>query len=164
MLLCGGSVRPESLANHSLFAGIRLCIAKKRANLAGNLGGEGHEFKSCLLHTTVSGFPEFAETIFPNCLLYVAERTYLTHIFWPLAEDRTIWEVTFYYTKAKTLARRFCQEYAKVILRDINMEDGSTVERTQLMLASGAKKEIVLQDQELLIRHHHKVAETFLNG
>jgi phenylpropionate dioxygenase-like ring-hydroxylating dioxygenase large terminal subunit len=100
--------------------------------------------------------------IFPNCLLYVAERTYLTHIFWPLAEDRTIWEVTFYYPKAKTLAKRFCQEYAKVILRDINMEDGSTVERTQTMLASGAKTEIMLQDQELLIRQHHKVAETYL--
>ena len=33
-----------------------------------------------------------------------------------------------------------------------------------LMLASGAKREIVLQDQELLIRHHHKVAETFLKA
>jgi phenylpropionate dioxygenase-like ring-hydroxylating dioxygenase large terminal subunit len=103
-------------------------------------------------------------SVFPNCLLYVAERTYLTHIFWPISENRTVWEVTFYYPKAKTLARRFCQEYAKVILRDINMEDGSTVERTQVMLASGAKKEIVLQDQELLIRHHHKVTESFLNA
>jgi phenylpropionate dioxygenase-like ring-hydroxylating dioxygenase large terminal subunit len=103
-------------------------------------------------------------SVFPNCLLYVAERTYLTHIFWPISENRTIWEVTFYYPKAKTLARRFCQEYAKVILRDINMEDGSTVERTQVMLESGAKKEIMLQDQELPIRHHHKVAESFLNA
>jgi phenylpropionate dioxygenase-like ring-hydroxylating dioxygenase large terminal subunit len=102
--------------------------------------------------------------IFPNCLLYVAERTYLTHTFWPLAEDRTLWEVRFYYPKAKTLAERFSQEYAKVILRDINMEDGSTLERTQTMLASGAKKEIVLQDQELLIRQHHKVTETYLNA
>jgi hypothetical protein len=42
------------------------------------------------------------------------------------------------------------------------MEDGSTLERTQAMLASGAKREIFLQDQELLIRHHHKVAESFL--
>jgi hypothetical protein len=49
------------------------------------------------------------------------------------------------------------------MLRDVNMEDGSTLERTQTMLASGARKEIFLQDQELLIRHHHKVAETYLN-
>jgi hypothetical protein len=88
----------------------------------------------------------------------------LTHTFWPLAEDRTLWEAKFYYPRAKTLAERFSQEYAKVILRDINMEDGSTLERTQTMLASGAKKEMFLQDQELLIRHHHKVAEIYLNA
>lgn len=100
--------------------------------------------------------------LFPNCLLYLAERSYLTHTFWPLAEDLTLWEARFYYPKTKTLAQRFSQEYAKVILRDINMEDGSTLERTQMMLASGAKKEIVLQDEELLIRHHHQVAEAYL--
>ena len=100
--------------------------------------------------------------IFPNCLLYVAERSYLTHTFWPISEDRTLWEACFYYPKARTLAERFSQEYAKVILRDVNLEDGSTLERTQTMLASGAKKEIYLQEQELLIRQHHKVAETYL--
>ena len=102
--------------------------------------------------------------LFPNCLLYVAERSYLTHTFWPLAEDLTLWEARFYYPKAKTLAQRFSQEYAKVILRDINLEDGSTLERTQSMLASGAKREIQLQDEELLIRQHHKVAESYLNA
>jgi phenylpropionate dioxygenase-like ring-hydroxylating dioxygenase large terminal subunit len=102
-------------------------------------------------------------SIFPNCVMYTNERTYLTHTFWPLAEDRTLWEVKYYYPKAQTLAERFAQEYHKVILRDINLEDGSTLERTQTMLASGAKQYLVLQDQELLIRHHHKVADTFLN-
>jgi phenylpropionate dioxygenase-like ring-hydroxylating dioxygenase large terminal subunit len=102
-------------------------------------------------------------SIFPNCVMYTNERTYLTHIFWPLAEDRTLWEVKYYYPKAHTLAERFAQEYHKVILRDINLEDGSTLERTQTILGSGAKHCLVLQDQELLIRHHHKVADTFLN-
>jgi phenylpropionate dioxygenase-like ring-hydroxylating dioxygenase large terminal subunit len=27
--------------------------------------------------------------LFPNCLIYVSNGTYLTHIFWPLAENRT---------------------------------------------------------------------------
>jgi glycine betaine catabolism A len=110
--------------------------------------------------------PEFVlggSSIFPNLLLYIGDQTYLTHTFWPLTENRTLWEVKYYYPKAKTLAERFAQEYHKVILRDINMEDGSTLERTQAMLASGAKREIILQDQELLIRHHHKVAESFLH-
>jgi phenylpropionate dioxygenase-like ring-hydroxylating dioxygenase large terminal subunit len=103
-------------------------------------------------------------SIFPNCLMYVAGQTYLTHTFWPLGENRTRWEVRLYYPKATTLAQRFSQEYSKVMLRDVNMEDGSTLERTQTMLASGARKEIHLQDQELLIRHHHHVAESYLNA
>ena len=32
------------------------------------------------------------------------------------------------------------------------------------MLMSGVKKEIVLQDQELLLRHRHKVAEGYLGA
>jgi phenylpropionate dioxygenase-like ring-hydroxylating dioxygenase large terminal subunit len=101
-------------------------------------------------------------SIFPNCVMYTNAQTYLTHIFWPLAEDRTLWEVKYYYPKANSLAERFAQEYHKVILRDINLEDGSTLERTQTMLGSGVKQHLILQDQELLIRHHHKVADTFL--
>ena len=48
--------------------------------------------------------------------------------------------------------------------RDTLLEDASTLERTQTMLRSGAKKEIVLQDEELLIRQHYKVTESFLNA
>ncbi len=103
-------------------------------------------------------------TLFPNCLIYISQGTYLTHIFWPLSESRTRWEIRTYSPKAKTLAERFSQEYGKVSFRDTLLEDGSTLERTQTMLASGAKKEIVLQDEELLIRQHHYVTELFLNA
>jgi len=44
------------------------------------------------------------------------------------------------------------------------VEDGGTFEKTQSMLASGAKKEVMLGDEELLIRHHHKVTERFFNA
>ncbi len=89
---------------------------------------------------------------------------YLTHIFWPLAENKTRWEIRTYSPRAKTLAGRFSQEYGKVSFRDTLLEDGSTLEKTQKMLSSGAKKEIVLQDEELLIRQQHHVIETFLNA
>jgi phenylpropionate dioxygenase-like ring-hydroxylating dioxygenase large terminal subunit len=102
--------------------------------------------------------------LFPNCLIYISAGTYLTHIFWPLAENRTRWEIRTYSPKAKTLAERFSQEYGKVSFRDTLLEDGSTLERTQSMLASGAKKEIVLQGEELFIRQHHKVTERYLNA
>jgi len=103
-------------------------------------------------------------SLFPNCLIYVSQGTYLTHIFWPLAENRTRWEIRTYSPKAKTLAARFSQEYGKVSFRDTLLEDGSTLERTQSMLASGAKKEIVLQDEELFIRQQYIVSQMYLNA
>lgn len=102
--------------------------------------------------------------LFPNCLIYVSNGTYLTHIFWPLAEDRCRWEIRSYAPPARTLAGKFAQEYGKCSFRDTLLEDGSTLERTQSMLMSGVKQEILLQDQELLLRHRHKVAEQYLSG
>ena len=88
----------------------------------------------------------------------------LGYRFWPMAENQTRWEIRTYSPQAKTLAGRFSQEYGKVSFRDTLLEDASTLERTQAMLGSGAKKEIVLQDEELLIRQHHKVTADFLNA
>jgi hypothetical protein len=53
-----------------------------------------------------------------------------------LSENRTRWEIRTYSPKVKTLAERFCQEYGKVSFRDTLLEDGSTLEQTQAMLAS----------------------------
>ncbi len=48
--------------------------------------------------------------------------------------------------------------------KGVLVEDGGTFEKTQSMLASGAKKEVILGDEELLIRHHHKVTERYFNA
>jgi phenylpropionate dioxygenase-like ring-hydroxylating dioxygenase large terminal subunit len=100
--------------------------------------------------------------IFPNFFVDVSDGTYFTYNMWPLAVDRTLWEVRAYYPKAQSAGQRFSQEYSKVIFRDVIMEDCSTLEQTQSVLASGAKTHFVLQDQELLIRHDHKVHEEFV--
>lgn len=102
--------------------------------------------------------------LFPNCLIYVSKGTYLTHIFWPISESRCRWEIRTYSPPAKNLAGRFSQEYGKCFFRDTLLEDGSTLEKTQTMLMSGVKKEIYLQDQELILRHRLKVAEAYINA
>jgi hypothetical protein len=51
-----------------------------------------------------------------------------------------------------------------VIFRDIILEDGRTLEETQSVLASGAKKEFYLHDEEILVRHSHHVIEQMLNN
>ena len=90
----------------------------------------------------------------------MAESSYFTHEFWPVAVDRTIWKSTQYFPKARTAGQRFSQEYGHVLFRDVILEDGRILEETQAMLGSGAKQSFVLHDEELLIRHsHHEVAQ-----
>jgi phenylpropionate dioxygenase-like ring-hydroxylating dioxygenase large terminal subunit len=101
------------------------------------------------------------DAIFPNFCLLVFDGTYLTHHFWPLAVDRTLWEVRTYFAQAENVGQRFSQEFAKCLLRDALLEDGSTLENTQAVLASGAKTHFILQDQEILVRHFHKVVQGF---
>jgi phenylpropionate dioxygenase-like ring-hydroxylating dioxygenase large terminal subunit len=100
--------------------------------------------------------------VFPNFFVDVSEGSYFTYNMWPLAVDRTLWEVRNYFPKAQSAGQRFSQEYSKVIFRDVLMEDANTLERTQSVLASGAKTLFILQDQEILIRHDHKVHEDFV--
>ena len=102
--------------------------------------------------------------IFPCFFVDVSEGSYFTHNFWPIAVDRTIWHSTQYFPKAQTVGQRFMQEYGHVLFRDIILEDGRTLEETQRMLDSGAKKEFYLQDEEILVRHSHRVVEQMIAG
>jgi phenylpropionate dioxygenase-like ring-hydroxylating dioxygenase large terminal subunit len=100
---------------------------------------------------------------FPNFFMFLFDGTYFTYNFWPLSLDRTLWETRTYYPQARNAGQRFSQEYAKCALRDTLREDGNTLEAIQSNLASGAISNFVLQDQEILIRHSHKVVENLLN-
>ena len=102
--------------------------------------------------------------IFPCFFVDVSEGSYFTHNFWPIAVDRTIWHSTQYFPQAQTVGQRFMQEYGHVLFRDIILEDGRTLEETQRMLGSGAKKEFYLQDEEILVRHSHRVVEQMIAG
>jgi phenylpropionate dioxygenase-like ring-hydroxylating dioxygenase large terminal subunit len=94
---------------------------------------------------------------FPNFFMFLFNGTFFTYNFWPLAHDRTLWETRVYFPKARNAGQRFSQEYGKCALRDVLREDGNTLETIQGNLASGAKTHFLLQDQEILIRHSHKV-------
>jgi hypothetical protein len=57
------------------------------------------------------------------------------------------------------------REYSRATFVDgVLVEDGGMFEKIQSMLASGAKKEIIVGDEELLIRHHHKVTQAFFDA
>ena len=48
--------------------------------------------------------------------------------------------------------------------RDLIMEDASTMENTQSVIASGAKTHFNFQDEELLLRHDNKVLAEYIGA
>jgi Rieske 2Fe-2S family protein len=97
--------------------------------------------------------------IFPNFHLLLFIGMYITHTIWPVRVDRAIWEARAYLPPAEDAGQKFTQEWSRCMLRDAWLEDGSTLEASQAGLASGAVSHFILQDQELLIRHFHKVLQ-----
>lgn len=103
------------------------------------------------------------DMIFPNVILDVFETLYFQQEYWPLAHDKTYWEINVYVpAETPTAGLLFAAEHGKVELRDSILEDFATLERTQQGLRSGALKQLVLQDAELAIAHHYKVIEDFV--
>jgi len=102
--------------------------------------------------------------IFPNFHVLVFFGMCITHNVWPIAVDRAIWEARVYLPEAETAAQCFSREYGRCMLRDAWLEDGSTLEASQVGLASGVIDHFVLQDQELLLRHSYKVVEDYVNA
>jgi len=102
--------------------------------------------------------------VFPNYTIDMLDSGYFTYNFWPIAVDRTLWEVKTYLPAPRNAAERFSQEHARVTYRDLIMEDASTMENTQSVIASGAKTHFNFQDQELLLRHDNKVLADYIAG
>jgi phenylpropionate dioxygenase-like ring-hydroxylating dioxygenase large terminal subunit len=101
---------------------------------------------------------------FPNFLLHVTEGFYFTHQFWPLSVDETLWEGVQFFVPPQNAGERFAHEYGQVLQRNAWLEDTATMEDTHAALKSGVRKEIHLQEGEVLIRHHMKVIEEMLNA
>jgi phenylpropionate dioxygenase-like ring-hydroxylating dioxygenase large terminal subunit len=100
--------------------------------------------------------------IFPNYTIDMLENGYFTYNFWPISVDRTLWEVCAYFPRPCNAAERFSQEHARVTYRDLIMEDASTMENTQSVIASGAKTHFNFQDEEILLRHDNKILAEYM--
>jgi phenylpropionate dioxygenase-like ring-hydroxylating dioxygenase large terminal subunit len=99
--------------------------------------------------------------IFPNFQLNLVRGNWFRHQFWPLAVDKTLWEVRLYYPKPRNASERFFQDYSRYTSRDNLMEDVMASEKSQPGLASGLVKRWVLQDEEVAIQHFNKVVADY---
>ncbi len=102
--------------------------------------------------------------IFPNLLPVIGPGMYFTHQMWPLAADRTIWEMTGFVAPAQNAAQRFVQEYFMVELRDAVLEDMNTVERAQSSINAGIIKEFQFHDHEVVLRYQYDVVNKYVEA
>jgi phenylpropionate dioxygenase-like ring-hydroxylating dioxygenase large terminal subunit len=101
--------------------------------------------------------------IFPNFVMGILLNMMFAYNFWPLAVDRTLWEVRFYVPRPENAGELFFQHYWKAKIRDILAEDISSHESTYSGLASHPKKVFHLQDEEIQIRSFHKTLHSYVD-
>lgn len=100
--------------------------------------------------------------IFPDFYLSCRPNYFQAYNFRPISHNRTSFEARVYYPEMRTAGGRFYQEYMKVSLRDVLLEDLGTLEMTQKAAETGAKSEMVIQDFELMVRHQAVVVERLI--
>lgn len=99
---------------------------------------------------------------FPNTVLHLCAgngypgMTYFMHQFWPISVNETLWEGTNYFRPASSYSERIAIAHTNALHRNAWLEDTSTMEETQAALESGVLDEMVLMDEEIMIRNTHK--------
>lgn len=100
--------------------------------------------------------------VFPNFAVHVGADFAYSYNFWPIAADRTMWDVAIYQTPPKNWSEAVALNYMRVLLRDSLREDVNTTEASQQNLNAGIMQGIPLSQQEVVLRHRYKVVERWL--
>jgi phenylpropionate dioxygenase-like ring-hydroxylating dioxygenase large terminal subunit len=101
---------------------------------------------------------------FPNFMLLIWKPNwYLTYHYWPTAYNSHIFEGTLYFVPPRTARERLQQELAAVTFKEYSLQDGNTLEATQVMLESRAVASFPLGDQEILLRQLHHVTHEYVD-
>ena len=102
--------------------------------------------------------------IWPNFVILIWENGwYLTYHYWPTSVNTHVFEGTLYFPPATTARERMALELAAVTFKEYALQDGNTLEATQMMLESRVLTAFPLNDQEILCRHLHQVAAQWVD-
>jgi Rieske 2Fe-2S family protein len=102
--------------------------------------------------------------LWPNFAIIIwSSGWYLTYQYWPTSYNTHTFEGNLYFVPARTPRERVAHEMAAVTFKEYGLQDGNTLEATQMMLESRAVGEFQLNDQEILCRHLHKVTADWVN-
>jgi phenylpropionate dioxygenase-like ring-hydroxylating dioxygenase large terminal subunit len=102
--------------------------------------------------------------VFPNLELLIYERGwYLTYRFWPTSHGAHVWEGDLYFVPARTARERVAHEMAAVTFKEYALQDAGTLVGTQRALDSRVVDRFPLGDQEVTVRHFHKVVADWVD-
>ena len=103
--------------------------------------------------------------IWPNFVILIWQPGwYLTYHYWPTSYNTHVFDGTLFFTPSTTPRERLAREYAAVTFKEYGLQDGNTLEATQIMLESRVVDRFPLNDQEILCRHLHQVAAEWVEA
>jgi phenylpropionate dioxygenase-like ring-hydroxylating dioxygenase large terminal subunit len=101
---------------------------------------------------------------FPNFMLLIWKPNwYLTYHYWPTSHNTHTFECSLYFVPPQNAYQRLQEELAVVTFKEYSLQDGNTLEATQMMLESRAVQEFPLCDQEVMLRHLHQVTRQYVD-
>src|ERR1700753_1439744 len=95
--------------------------------------------------------------IFPNLEILIYGGWYLLYRYWPTSHNTHRFEDYTAYPPARSVRERIEHEVAAVVLKEFALQDAGMLGSTQAALETGIVDEFPLNDQEILVRHLHKV-------
>jgi glycine betaine catabolism A len=102
---------------------------------------------------------------FPNYVIFIyASNIMFTYQYWPLDVDHHIFEGRTYYVPPRNASERLAQEISNVSFKEYWLQDANALESCYGMLKSRAKMRFPLSDQEIQIRHFHKVVNEYIDA
>jgi nitrite reductase/ring-hydroxylating ferredoxin subunit len=95
--------------------------------------------------------------IFPNLEILIYGGWYLLYRYWPTSHNTHKFEAHTAFHPARSVRERIEHEVAAVVLKEFALQDAGMLGGTQAALETGIVEEFPLNDQEILVRHLHKV-------
>ncbi|WKG03816.1 aromatic ring-hydroxylating dioxygenase subunit alpha [Mycolicibacterium sp. HK-90] len=96
--------------------------------------------------------------IFPNLEILIYGGWYLLYRYWPTSHNTHRYEAFTYFHPARTVRERIEHEVAAVVLKEFALQDAGMLGGTQAALEYDVVDDYPLNDQEILVRHLHKMA------
>jgi phenylpropionate dioxygenase-like ring-hydroxylating dioxygenase large terminal subunit len=103
--------------------------------------------------------------IFPNFVILLYERGfYLTYHYWPTSTGTHDWEMDYYFPASRSPRERIQHEVTAAMSKEAGIQDMATLDGTQQGLESGVVSAFPLSDQEITVRHFHKVVDDWVRA